>query len=62
MLDSEYMGKKKRGSSINKLSSALYRSGRMLRDIKAVTSGNPFRYISRIINKFLGKLFSKTWR
>lgn len=56
------MSRRRTGSSINKASSAMYRSARVLRDVKAVTSGNPVRIFLRFINKFLGKLFSRTWR
>lgn len=62
MLEWNSMSRRRKGSSINKITSALYKTGRVLRDVKAVSGGNPFRIISRFINKFLGKLFSRTWR
>jgi|GEM_PF-3858006 len=56
------MSRKRRGSSINKITSALYKTARSLRDVKAVSSGKPLRLFSRFINKLIGKLFSATWR
>lgn len=53
---------RRRGSTINRISSLLYKTGRRLRDVKAVSGGNPLRIFSRFINKFLGRFFSGMWR
>ena len=46
------------------LRSSLYRSGRILGDVQAVTSGNPKRITRRAKNKLVGRTLGRSgfWR